>query len=152
MIILEKLREGGFLITKIKQISGRIFDRKLKAYDINDLNGAQGRIIFSLWQNDDIPISELARQTALGKTTLTSMLDRLEQSGYIVRNADEKDKRSVLVSLTVKSKSLEGRYEDVSKEMTSLFYEGLSEQQIDEFENLLKHILSNLVMYEEEHK
>ena len=152
MIILEKLREGGLLISKIKQISGRIFDRKLKDYDINDLNGAQGRIIFSLWQNDNIPISELARQTALGKTTLTSMLDRLEQSGYIVRNADEKDKRSVLVSLTVKSKSLEGRYEDVSKEMTSLFYEGLSEQQIDEFENLLKHILSNLVMYEEEHK
>jgi DNA-binding MarR family transcriptional regulator len=149
---LEKLREGGFLISKIKQISGRIFDRKLKDYDINDLNTAQGRIIFSLWQNDSIPISELARQTALGKTTLTSMLDRLEKSGHIVRKVDEKDKRNVLVSLTVKSKSLEGRYEAVSKEMTSLFYEGLSERQIDRFESLLKRILSNLVKYEEEHK
>ena len=149
---MEKLREGGFLISKIKQISGRIFDRKLKSYGINDLNGAQGRIIFSLWQNDNIPISELARQTALGKTTLTSMLDRLEQSGYIVRNVDERDKRNVLVSLTLKSKSLEGRYEAVSKEMTCLFYEGLSEGQIDEFENLLKHILSNLAHYEEAHK
>lgn len=149
---MERLREGGFLISKIKQISGRIFNKKLRNYDINDLNGAQGRIIFSLWQNDNIPISELARQTALGKTTLTSMLDRLEQSGYIVRNVDEKDKRNVLVSLTLKSKSLEGRYEAVSKEMTCLFYEGLSEEQIDEFENLLKHILSNLVHYEEEHK
>jgi DNA-binding MarR family transcriptional regulator len=150
--ILERLREGGFLISKIKQISGRIFNKKLRNYDINDLNGAQGRIIFSLRQNDNIPISELARQTALGKTTLTSMLDRLEQSGYIVRNVDENDKRNVLVSLTLKSKSLEGRYEAVSKEMTCLFYEGLSEGQIDEFENLLKHILSNLVHYEEEHK
>lgn len=149
---MERLREGGFLISKIKQISGRIFNKKLRNYDINDLNGAQGRIIFSLWQNDNIPISELARQTALGKTTLTSMLDRLEQSGYIVRNVDEKDKRNLLVSLTLKSKSLEGRYEAVSKEMTCLFYEGLSEEQIDEFENLLKHILSNLVHYEEEHK
>jgi hypothetical protein len=36
--------------------------------------------------------------------------------------------------------------------MTSLFYEGLSERQIDEFENLLKHILSNLIEYEEKHK
>jgi DNA-binding MarR family transcriptional regulator len=149
---LKRLREGGFLISKIKQISGRIFNKKLRSYDINDLNGAQGRIIFSLWQNDNIPISELARQTALGKTTLTSMLDRLEQSGYIARNIDEKDKRNVLVSLTSKSKSLEGRYEAVSKEMTHLFYEGLSEGQIDEFESLLKHILSNLVHYEEEHE
>jgi DNA-binding MarR family transcriptional regulator len=152
VVILERLREGGFLISKIKQIFGRIFNKKLRSCDINDLNGAQGRIIFSLWQKDNIPISELARQTALGKTTLTSMVDRLEQRGYIVRNVDEKDKRKALIALSEKSKSIEGRHEAVSKEMTSLFYEGLSEKQIDEFENLLKHILSNLIKYEEEHK
>ena len=103
---------------------------------------AQGRIIFSLWQNDNIPTTELTRQTALGKATLTSMLNRLEQSEYTVRKVVEKDKR----------KALKGHYEAVSKEMTSLFYEGLSERQIDEFENLLKHILSNLIEYEEKHK
>ena len=149
---MKKLREGGFLISKIKQISGRIFDKKLKRYGIGDLNTAQGRIIFSLWQHDNMPITELARQTALGKTTLTSMLDRLERSGYIVRKVDAKDKRKTLVALTEKSKSLEVRHEAVSKEMTSLFYDGLSEKQIDEFENMLKHILSNLVRYEEEHR
>jgi len=148
----KKIREGGFLISKIKQISGRIFDKKLKNYGINDLNTGQGRIIFSLWQKDNIHIADLARQTALGKTTLTSMLDRLEQSGHIVRNADKKDERKTLVSLTDKSKSLKGRYEAVSQEMTSLFYEGIPEKQIVEFENYLKHILSNLVRYEEEHK
>jgi len=151
-IILEKLREGGFPISKIKQISGRIFDRKLKSYDINDLNTAQGRIIFSLWNNDNIPISELARQTALGKTSLTSMLNRLEQSGYITRKEDKNDKRTIRISLTEKSKSIEDRHEAISKEMTSLFYEGLSENRIDEFENTLKHILSNLVEYEEENR
>ncbi len=149
---LERLRQGGFLVSKIGQVSGRVFGRKLKDYDIEDLNAAQGRIIFALWQNDNIPISDLARQTALGKTTLTSMLNRLEQSGYIVRNVDEKDKRKVLVALTEKSRSIEGRHEAVSREMTSLFYQGVSERQIDEFEGILKHILSNLVRYEEEHR
>lgn len=149
---MKKIREGGFLISKIKQLSGRIFDKKLKNYGINDLNTAQGRIIFSLWQKDNIPIADLARQTALGKTTLTSMLDRLEQSGYIIGNLDKKDKRKTIISLTDKSKSLKGRYEAVSQEMTSLFYEGIPEKQIVEFENYLKHILSNLVRYEEEHK
>ena len=144
-----KIREGGFLISKIKQISGRIFDKKLKSYGINDLNTAQGRIIFSLWQKDNIPIADLARQTALGKTTLTSMLDRLEQSDHIIRNPDEKDKRKTIVSLTVKSKSLKDRYEAVSKEMTSLFYKGLTEKHIDEFEISLKQILENLIRYEE---
>jgi len=147
---LEKIREGGFLISKIKQISGRILDKKLKNYGINDLNNAQGRIIFSLWQKDNIPIADLARQTALGKTTLTSMLDRLEQSGHIVRIPDRKDKRKTIVSLTDKSKSLKDSYAAVSQEMTALFYKGIPERQIDDFEIILKAILSNLINYEEE--
>lgn len=147
---MKNIREGGFLISKIKQISGRIFDKKLKNHDITDLNTAQGRIVFSLWQNNVIPISELVRITALSKTTLTSMLNRLEQIGYITRSSDRDDNRKVIVSLTEKSKLLKERYEIVSQEMTSLFYEGLAESQIDEFEKILTHIMENLVKYEEE--
>jgi MarR family transcriptional regulator, organic hydroperoxide resistance regulator len=150
VIALEKLREGGFLISKIKQISERIFDKKLKSYGI-DLNPAQGRIIFSLWQSDNVPISELARRTALGKTTLTSMLGRLEKSGYIVRKADAAgDKRQTLIALSDKTKSIESRNEAVSKEMAALFYQGLSEKEIDTFEKTLNKILSNLVNHEQE--
>ena len=151
-MLVAKLREGGFLISKIKQISGRIFDKKLKSHDINDLNTAQGRIIFSLLKNDSIPISELAKQTALGKTSLTSMLGRLEQRGYTVRTVDVKDKRKTLVALSEKSKSIESRHSAVSEEMTALFYAGLSENQIDEFESTLKSILANLAKYEDEHR
>lgn len=149
---MAKIREGGFLISKIKQISGRIFDKKLKDAGINDLNNAQGRIIFSLWQEDNITVTELARRVALGKTTLTSMLDRLEQSGHIIRNADKADRRTVHVALTSKSKALENLYSAASAEMTALFYRGFSEEQVDEFEDSLKRILTNLVEYEQKHK
>ena len=146
---MKNLHEGGFLISKIKQIMERIFDKKLKNYGIH-LNAAQGRIIFSLWQNDNIPISELARRTALGKTTLTSMLARLERSGYIVRKSDATgDKRQTLIALSEKTKSIERRHEAVSKEMDALFYHGLSEKEINTFEDTLRKILSNLVNYEQ---
>ena len=152
MVTLKKLHEGGFLISKVKQISGRIFDKMLKAYQITDLNTAQGRIVFSLWQNDDIPISQLVKQTALGKTSLTSMLDRLEQVGYVIRKPDEQDKRKIVISLTEKSKLLKENYDAVSHDMNSLFYQGLSEDAIDQFEETLKHILANLNQYEEDNK
>lgn len=149
---MKKVREGGFLISKIKQVSGRIFDKMLKEYDIMDLNNAQGRIIFVLWQRDNIPISELVKETALSKTSLTSMLDRLEQIGYITRQTDVQDKRKSVISLTEKSKALKKNYEDVSRDMLALFYEGLSEEEVDGFEKNLNHILSNLNRYEEENK
>jgi DNA-binding MarR family transcriptional regulator len=148
---LEKLREGGFLVAKIKQISSRIFDKKLKSYGI-DLNSAQGRIIFSLWQDDNVPIRELAQRTTLGKTTLTSMLERLEKSGYIIRKADPRDKRKTLIALSEKIKTVKGSNEAVSREMDALFYEGFSNKQITDFENKLRQILANLVRYEQEQK
>jgi len=149
---MAKIREGGFLISKIKQVSERIFDKKLRNYGIHDLNTAQGRIIFSLWQQDNMSITELTKHTALGKTTLTSMLGRLEQNGYIVSSTDKKDKRKTIITLSQKSKLLEKYYTAVSNEMTALFYEGFSDNQIDELEDSLTHILSNLVKYEEENK
>ena len=70
--------KGGFLISRIKQMGTRIFDRMLAASGIDSFNGAQGRILYVLWQNDDISISRLSSQTSLANTTLTAMLDRME--------------------------------------------------------------------------
>jgi len=69
---------GGFLISQIKQISGRIFEKLLSNAGVDAFNGAQGRILYVLWQEDNIPIAELSKKTGLAKTTLTSMLDRME--------------------------------------------------------------------------
>ena len=91
-------------------------------------------------------------KSILGKTTLTSKLNRLEQSGYIIRIKAEKDKRKTLIILSEKIKSIEDRHAAVSKEMAALFYKGLAEEQIDEFEKSLQRILANLVRYEEDHK
>ncbi|RAU97147.1 MarR family winged helix-turn-helix transcriptional regulator [Paenibacillus sp. YN15] len=146
------LREGGFLISMVKQLSGRIFDRLLKKAGIEDLNNAQGRIMFALWKEDRIPIRRLAQATALGKTTLSSMLERMEQAGHIERTADPADKRSTLVALSDSSKNMMEQYRQVSGDMLALFYDGLAEEEIDRFEATLRHILANLTRYEEENK
>ena len=77
---------GGFLITRIKQVGGRVFDRILFQKKIDVFNGAQGRILYVLWQDNGVPISELSRQTGLATTTLTSMLDRMETADLIYRD------------------------------------------------------------------
>lgn len=139
-----KQREGGFLIAKIHHLAGRIFARKLKEHQLEEINPSQGRILFVLWQSDGIPIQELANKTALGKSTLTSMLDRLERAGYLTRIFSKEDRREVLIKLTDKTKTFQKGYGQVSKEMTELFYKGFTTREIDEFEVYLSRILSNL--------
>lgn len=141
---MKQQREGGFLIARIHQLSGRILARKLKEYKVDEINPAQGRILFALWQEDGIPIQELAKKTSLGKSTLTSMLDRLEEIGHLSRVPSGDDRRKILIRLTEKNKSLRDVYDQVSEEMIKLFYHGFAADEIELFEGTLRRILDNL--------
>ncbi len=146
---MKTLRQGGFLIAKIHQTGGRIFSRLLREAGI-EINPAQGRILFVLWQNDGIAIQELARQTSLGKSTLTSMLDRLEETGFIVRVRSAEDRRQIRIYRTEKDKFFHNEYERISMKMTKIFYRGFNEKELDRFEKNLRKILGNLSRYERE--
>ncbi len=139
-----KKTNGGFLVGKIKQIQGRVFEKLLDEYGIDQFNGAQGRILYALWGNDNIPISELSERTGLAKTTLTSMLDRLEVSGHICRVHDSSNRRIVRITLTETARRLQGQYDEVSARMNEIFYEGFSDAEIMAFENALERVLGNL--------
>ena len=142
---MKEQREGGFLIAKIHQITDRIFKQMLKEYGIKALNPGQGRILFALWQNDEIPIHELSKKTQLTKSSLTTMLDRLENGGFLKRERDKNDKRIINIKLSEMSKNLQNKYVEVSKKMTEVFYGPLTEEEIDQFEDYLRRILDNLV-------
>jgi DNA-binding MarR family transcriptional regulator len=140
---MNKKRDGGYLISQIHQLTGRIFSKKLKDYQI-DINHAQGRIIFALWKNDQISIYDLSKETALSKSSLTTMLERLEKSGYIIRKQSVTDKRITIVCLTSKSSSLRSDYQKISADMIDMFYKDFTDDEISQFELSLKRILKNL--------
>lgn len=143
---------GGFLITKIKQLQGRIFEKLLAEHNISEFNGAQGRILFVLWEKDDIPISELSGKTGLAKTTLTSMLDRIEKQELIERICSPADRRTVRIRLTSSARQFHSRYEQVSEEMNQIFYKGFSDEEILTLETGLRKVLENLTERENQDK
>ena len=140
--------EGGFLIAKIHQVSGRIFDRLLKNAGLGSINSGQGRILFALWQEDGIPISTLSSRTQLEKSTLTAMLDRLEADGLLERVASRDDRRKILIRSTGKNRRLESKYLSVSRAMAGIFYGDWGKTEIRGFELKLKELLDNLMQEE----
>ena len=72
---------GGFLVTKIKQLGDRIFEKVLAEKGIDAFNGAQGRILYVLWQQDGVPIKTVSDTCGLAITSLTTMLERMERQG-----------------------------------------------------------------------
>ena len=135
---------GGFLVTKIKQLGDRIFDRILAGKDIDAFNGPQGRILYVLWQEDGVPIKTVSEKSGLAITSLTTMLERMEKSGLIRKEQSESDKRKTLLYLTDTAKALSKEYDAVSDEMGKIYYDGFTDDEIKRFEEYLERILSNL--------
>lgn len=134
----------GFLISQIKQVQARVFQRLLLDIGVEEFNGPQGHILYVLWQKDEVPIVELSQKTGLAKNTLTAMLGRMEDSGLIERKAAKSDKRQSLIVLTKKARSLQGKYDEVSKKMNEIFYQGFTEKEAKEMDGYLDRILENL--------
>ena len=104
--------QGGFLITRIKQVGGRVFERILAEKKIDAFNGAQGRILYVLWQKDGVPISDLSKETGL--------------------------------ALTDEAKSLEKDYQEVTEEISNIYYKGFSKDEIAQLEEYLRRVLANV--------
>lgn len=140
---MKEQRAGGYLIAKIHRISRRIFAKMMRDNNIEEINPAQGRILFTLWKNEGMSIVELGKETGLSKSTLTTMLDRLKVSGHIEMKKSEKDKRKINIFITEKNKQLQKSYDTVSQKMIDLTYKGFTKEEIDIFENNLERILEN---------
>ena len=142
---------GGFLMSQIGRINSRTWERLLKECGVDAFNGAQGRILYVLWEHEKLTISDIARLTSMANTTLTSMLDRMEREGLVKRTHDKVNRRQIFVSVTEKANEYQAQYGQLCDDMNGIFYKGFSETEITDFENQLRRILKNLEDNQNEH-
>lgn len=143
---------GGTLLSQVHQVSGRVWNKILRDNRMEDLEGARGRVLFALWGKNGVPIKTLCEKTSLDKSTLTGILSRLERDGYVEKRPDETDRRSTLIFLTGKEEGFLHNIDKVSEQMNQIFYQGFSEEEILQFDEMLARILENCKAVEAEIK
>ncbi len=141
---------SGFYVSRIKQINTRLLNKLLAQKNITAFNGEQGRILHVLWENDGISNQELSKRSGLAMSSLTTMLERMEEKNLLTRKGCPKDKRKCLLFLTEHANSLKKEYDEISDKMTKLSFEGISEDERLAFEKTLENVLYNLEKAEQE--
>ena len=94
-----RVSRSGDYIAQIRLIGGRVFEKLLAASGTDTFNGPQGKILDALWQQDGLSAHEIGQRTGLASSTLTSMLDRLENAGLVTRSRFSEDRRVIRVFL-----------------------------------------------------
>ena len=79
----------------------------------------------------------IAKDICVNKSTVTRRLDWLETEGYVVRCADECDKRRTLVYPTDKMIDVQKSVKKIAKEWKGILTEGISEEELAVFESVI---------------
>ena len=85
----------------LQALSSALADLNLTAAEINALANLADR--------GALNVSELSAETGTRATTLTGILDRLENRGYLARELDPTDRRSFRLPLTEAGQAVAGR-------------------------------------------
>ncbi|MBP3867936.1 MAG: MarR family transcriptional regulator [Solobacterium sp.] len=70
-------------------------------------------VFLALWEKDNVPVKELSETLMLDSGTLTPLLKKMEQEGYINRTRSKEDERVVRITLTEKGKALEAKVAEI---------------------------------------
>lgn len=86
--------------------------------------------LVALWEQDDQTVGSLGEKLFLESNTLTPILKKLENMGYVQRQRDPEDERQVRIRLTVSGRQLRDEGSDVDLfEATGLTTEEFTQVQ-----------------------
>ena len=77
------------------------------------LSGCHTPYLLALYRRPGISQEELARDLNVNKSSVTRQLAAMEEKGYVHREPDPADRRSLLVYPTEKALALQGRLQEI---------------------------------------
>ena len=99
--------------------------------------------IICLWEEDDQTVKGLSEKLFLEPSTMTPMLKRLEAMGYVRRERDSEDERSVRISLTDAGRQLREKafaYREITAKAS-----GLSAEEFRVLQKAIVNLRTNLI-------
>lgn len=108
------------------------------------LGQGHARILDTLLAKDHITQKELADLCQMDVTTMSRSLDRLEESGYLVRERDPGCRRSFLICLTAEGIGEAEKARQILEFADGQIWKGFTDEEMKQFCSCLEKICCNL--------
>ena len=118
----------------------------VKAYkpflDGLDLTYTQYITMMVMWEHKELKVKEVGQYLYLDSSTLTPLLKRLEEKGYVARRRSAEDERDLIVTITEKGEALKEKASDVPQQLSACV--SLEPQKARDLYTLLYEVLDKL--------
>jgi MarR family transcriptional regulator, organic hydroperoxide resistance regulator len=95
-----------------------------------------------LWERDPRTVKELGRALRFDSGTLSPLLKRLEANGFVTRERNADDERSVLIRLTPTGRQLRRRADGIVRRVFEAA--GLDQAELDALRDQLRRLTASL--------
>lgn len=116
----------GKYIAFLYRYSQKNLDKKLEPYRIGS---SQFYILMPLFKGDGINQESISQSIKVDKATITRAIQKLVDEGYVIRQRDEKDRRSYRVFLTEKGRMLEPDLNKIAQQWEDSLLSGFDMDQ-----------------------
>ena len=133
-----------YFISRTRQKMVQFIQMQLKMHQLDELIPSHGNILTVLYENGDmLPLNEIARRIGRDKSTVTSLVNKLVELGYVEKVAGHQDRRVTFVKLTEKGNDLRPQFMNISSQVYETAYRGFSPEEKELFLSLLKRMNRN---------
>jgi len=130
-----------YLMQRAHSALFRAADRYLQAKA--GLSSSQHAVLLALTKNDGLPISVIASQLNLGKSSLTGLIDRMSSKGLVRREQSRNDARSFAVHMEDEGRSLVEATLNGTKQINRELLEPFSPEERATIGRFLEHLAHN---------
>jgi DNA-binding MarR family transcriptional regulator len=131
-------------IGRIRRRINRFLEQELKQHRADDLVVSQGAILATLYQHrEKLTMKAIAAIVRRDKSTVTYLIDKLIDLGYVIKCPCEQDGRVIFIELTDKAHQFEETFNAISTRLIEKVYTGLTEAEAVELERLLEKVEQN---------
>ena len=107
---------------------------------LTDFGGVEGHLLSYLVPYGPCTVTELVRVFGVKHSTMTSILDRLEDRGFVERKDNPEDKRSWLVGLTRKGRGAASRVNVLVDEIENAIGSRVTKRDLEGFNRVIEAI------------
>ena len=107
-----------------------------------DLTYTQYITMMVMWEHKELRVKEIGKCLFLDSSTLTPLLKRLEDKGYVTRRRSSRDERDLIVTLTDSGEALKERAVTVPERLSACV--SLDPQKAQDLYALLYEVLGKL--------
>ena len=136
----------GFYLSRASIVFRELLKQSLAESSLKDyIKPGMVNLMFSLYEQDGVTKTELARTLSLSKMTITRLVRDIEKHGLAVSKADENDGRASRVHLTPLARKLEPEYAQLARSLEERISENFTPADLTQFRHHLKTLLESLV-------